>query len=249
MTDKFQINGRHQFKSIREGLILVPLGPVGLLVGLFWGKFGVEDLPLMLTVFGLYYLILFSPAFYLHITYLIDNWDTQLSVDKEEIKIQGKKGEFRYRQEDIEKTELNLGIYYKNRIDNRGRWTTPWTNYGYLKLKLKDGKEFYFTSLMIDLDKLPFPVTSTRFRFTPYIDRDQVQYKDFKAHSNRIKQDKIAEYEERFNDVADDRLLEKINNPTRFEFEARKAAENILERRKKLLPPTQAISHGGTLDN
>jgi hypothetical protein len=248
MTDKFQINGRHQFKSIKEGLILISLGPIGLLIGILSGKFGMEDLPLMLTVFGLYYLVLFSPAFYLHTTYFLDNWDTQLTVDMEEIKILNKRDEFKYRQEDIEKAELNLGIYYKNRIDNMGRWTTPWTNYGYLKLKFKDGKEFYFTSLMIDLDKLPFPVTSTRFRFTPYIDKNQIQYKNIKAHNNRIQQDKIAEYQERFSNLADDKLLEKINNPTRFEFEARKAARNILQQREKLLPPTQAVSHAGKVD-
>ena len=243
MTDKFQINGRHQFKSIKEGLILISLGPIGLLIGILSGKFGLGDLPLMLTVFGLYYLLFFAPAIYLHFTYLIDNWDTQLTVDKEEISIKDKRGAFKYRQEDIEKTELNLGIYYKNKIDNMGRWTTPWTNYGYLKSKFKDGNEFYFTSLMMDLDKLPFPVTATRFRFAPYIDKNQIQYRDIKAHNIRIQHDKIVEYQERFNSLTDDKLLEKINDPKRIEFEARKAAENILDQRKKLQPPTKAIKH------
>ncbi|HZB12757.1 MAG TPA: hypothetical protein VE467_07010 [Chryseolinea sp.] len=56
---------------------------------------------------------------------------------------------------DIESTELNLGIYYKNEVDKRGRWPAPWTNYGYLKVRLRDGNEFVFTSLMLDLEKLP----------------------------------------------------------------------------------------------
>lgn len=235
MTDKFQIDGRHQFKSIKEGLILLSLGPIGILIGFLSGKFELNDYPLLLTVFGIYHLLLFSPAFYLHITYFMDNWETTLTVDKNqaEVKIKTKEGEFKYRHEDIKKSELNLGIHYKNKIDNRGRWTTPWTNYGYLKLKLKDGKEFYFTSLMLDLDKLLFPVTATRFRFAPYIDKNQIEYKDIKARQNRIKQGKILEYQERFSNLPNEKLLSKIND-RRFEFEARKAAENILEQRSKI---------------
>ena len=235
MTDKFQINGRHQFKSIKEGLLLLSLGPIGILIGLLSEKVDMSDFPLLLTVFGLYYLLLFSPAFYLHFTYYMDNVGTTLTVDQNqnEIRIKTKKEEFKYKYEDVVKSELNLGIYFKNRIDNMARWTTPWTNYGYLKLRFKDGKEFFFTSLMLDLDKIPFSVTATRFRFAPYIDKNQIEYKDIKANQDRIKQGKILEYQERFANLSEEKLLEKISD-RRFEFEARKAAENILEQRKKI---------------
>ena len=111
MTDKFQINGRHQFKSIKEGLILLSLGPIGILIGFLSGKFELNDYPLLLTVFALYYLLLFSPAFYLHITYLMNNLGTILTVGKSqnEVRIKTNEGEFKYRHEDIEKSELNLG--------------------------------------------------------------------------------------------------------------------------------------------
>jgi hypothetical protein len=87
---------------------------------------------------------------------------------------------------------------------------------------------------MLDLEELPFPVTTTRFRFTPYIDKNQIEYKDIKAHKERLKQEKIAEYQERFSGLSEDKLKDKINNPARFEFEARKAAENILEQRRQI---------------
>ena len=230
MTDKFQINGRHQLKSIKAGLPFFIWGPIGILVGFFSGMFGPNPIPLLLTVFGLYGLLIFSPAIYLHIIYFIDNGATVLTVDKEkdEVMVKTKDGEFKYKNEDIKKSELNL----VRRTDPLTR-TMPWTTYGYLRLTFKDRKEFFFTSLMLDLDKLPFPVTTTRFRFIPYIDKNQIEYKDIKANNDRIKQDKIADYQERFKDLADDKLLEKIDD-TRFEFEARKAAENILEQRRKI---------------
>lgn len=214
--------------------MLFLFGPVGLLIALLLGKLKIDDLPVMLIILGIYYLVLFLPAFYLHLTYFIDNRGTQLMMSELGIWIKDVRGEFNYRHEDIEKTELNLGIYFKGRIDNKRRRVAPWTNYGYLKLKFKDGKEFYLTSLMIDLDKQPFPVNSTRFRFVPYIDKNETQYRSIKAHNKRIQQDKIAEYEERFNDLTDDKLLEKITNPKRYELEARKAAENIIGRRTKM---------------
>ncbi len=233
MTDKFQINGRHQLKSIKAGLPFFIWGPVSVLIGLFFlsERLGPNPLPFLLAGVGIYGLFIFSPAIYLHIIYFIDNEDTVLTVDKEkdEITIKTKNGESRYKNEDIKKSELNL----VRRTDPLTR-TMPWTTYGYMRLTFKDKKEFFFTSLMLDLDKLPLPAKTTRFRFIPYIDKNQVEYKDIKAHNDRLRQGKIAEYEERFKNLADDNLLEKINNPTKFEFEARKAAENIIEQRKKI---------------
>ncbi len=39
-------------------------------------------------------------------------------------------------QLNFENAELNLGIYFKNQLDNQLRYPAPWTNYGYLKLKV-----------------------------------------------------------------------------------------------------------------
>lgn len=171
MTDKFQINGRQQVKSFEKGLITFSLALVGTIIA---GLFGVFDLTNILSLAGIFILVCIGyslPAIYLHITYLIDNWGTVLHVDKRQdsFTITTKNKDFRYKFEDIENTELNLGIYYKNQIDNRGRWPAPWTNYGYLKLKLKDGREFTFTSLMVDLSKLSLPVTTTKFRLIPFL--------------------------------------------------------------------------------
>ncbi len=111
------------------------------------------------------------PAFYIHLTYVINNWNTILIINQgqNEFSIKTNAKYFTYKYEDIQQTELNLGIYFKNQVDNRGRKIAPWTNYGYLKLKLNDGNEFIFTSLMIDLEKIPFPISITKFRLFPVI--------------------------------------------------------------------------------
>lgn len=171
MTDRFQINGRHQLKSFEKGLITFLLAFVGTIIGGLIGIFDLNDFLFLISLFILVCVVFSLPAIYLHITYLVDNWGTILHVDKRltSFTIKTKNENFSYTFEDIENTELNLGIYYKNQIDNRGRWPTPWANYGYLKLKLKDGKEFMFTSLMVDLSKLSLPVTTTEFRLIPFL--------------------------------------------------------------------------------
>lgn len=173
MTDRFQINGRHQIKSFEKGLITFSLAFVGTIIGGLLGIFDAYDFLSHVTSFTLVCIAFSLPAIYLHITYLIDNWGTILDVDKERnsFSIKTKYGYFNYKFEDIENTELNLGIYYKNEIDKRGRWPAPWTNYGYLKLNMKDGQEFRFTSLMIDLSRLSLPVTTTKFRLHPFLKR------------------------------------------------------------------------------
>lgn len=172
MTDTFQIDLRHQLKSFEKGLITFALVFV-IVVG--FGLFDVFDLSdvSIYTSFILTCLLFSLPAIYLHISYLIDNHGKVLTVDSKAerfiISVQGQN--FNYEFEDIENAELNIGIYYKNQLDNRGRWPAPWTNYGYIKLKLRDGREFMLTSLMVDLNKLSLPVTTTKFRLHPFLRR------------------------------------------------------------------------------
>ncbi|HYG01793.1 MAG TPA: hypothetical protein VD927_05065 [Chryseosolibacter sp.] len=173
MTDKFQINGRHQIKSFEKGLITFLLAFVGTIIGGLFGLFDLNNIVFLATTFVLVCIGFSLPAIYLHTTYLLQNWGTIVHVDRgqDSLTIKTKDENLNYEFKDIENSELNLGIYYKNQVDNRGRWPAPWTNYGYLKLKLKDGKEFMFTSLMFDLSKLTLPVTTTKFRLIPSLKR------------------------------------------------------------------------------
>ena len=146
MLQAFKINLQNQFYSIKEGLILLALTPVGLAAAQLIGKISWDDYPAVLVIFLLYNLVLFLPAFYLHITYYIANNKTILTVDdySKSISITEHAEVTTFKLDDIHEVEQNLGIYYKNKIDNRGRWITSWTNHGYLKLKLKNGKTFFY---------------------------------------------------------------------------------------------------------
>lgn len=234
MKSHFQINLSRQFYSASWALVLVGLGPIAILIADFIGKLDSNFFLADLINYELISLVFISPAIYLHLIYLTQNWNTHLTIDQNEIEIQNTNGVFKYQLFDIKSAILNLGIFYKNRIDKRGRWVIPWTNYGYFKLELKDGKEFIFTSLMVDLEKLEIPVTSARFRFLPLVEEKPIGYKEIRSKLQKLKQAKIDEYQERFQDLSDEELLGKINSGPKFEFEARQAAQRILEFRRKI---------------
>jgi hypothetical protein len=169
MIEYFQISIWRQFKSFQKGLIIFLFAFIAFIIGGIVGFFDLNNS--LFLKFVLVCFVFSLPAFYVHLTYLINNWNTILIVnqDQNEFTIKTNAKYFTYKYENIQETELNLGIYYKNQIDNRGRKIAPWTNYGYLKLKLNDGNVFIFTSLMIDLEKMPFPISITRFRLFPII--------------------------------------------------------------------------------
>ncbi|MCZ8020419.1 MAG: hypothetical protein O9294_01540 [Cytophagales bacterium] len=172
MTDKFQIDLRHQIKSYEKGLITFGLAFVGVLGFGYFDTFNLRDLSTYTSF--IFTCLLFSlPAIYLHISYFIENHGKVMVVDWKEKKltIMAQGQNFNYVFEDIENAELNLGIYFKNQLDNQLRYPAPWTNYGYLKLKFRDGREFILTSLMADLQKLSLPVTATKFRLHPFLKR------------------------------------------------------------------------------
>lgn len=167
MKNEFQIDMRHQIKSMQNVLILFSFSLVIIIIG---GLFEIFDLKDFLFLFLTLILICcaFSlPAIYLHINYLLENWGTILTVDKSrnEFSIKTKEGDFYYGYEDLESVELNLAT--------ARRKSTPWIDYGYIKIRMKDGKEFSFTSLMMDLYQAPFSVTERKLRIVPYLRKKQ----------------------------------------------------------------------------
>lgn len=116
MTDRFEINGRHQLKSFEKGLITFSLAFVGTIIGGLFGVFDISDLLPHITSFTLVCVGFSLPAVFLHITYLLYNWGTILLVDEGQnsFAIKTKDEDFIYRFEDIENTELNLGILQKS---------------------------------------------------------------------------------------------------------------------------------------
>jgi len=114
-----------------------------------------EEFNLRAFMFGALpiFLIFFTPALYLHMTYYFKNFGQKIIVDESQSRLTVVKygKQFTYSYSNIISVEQHLGIFYRNRIDRVGRRLAPWTPYGYIEIKLDNGLRFQMTSLMVDI--------------------------------------------------------------------------------------------------
>lgn len=191
--------------------------PVALTIAHLIGIISNDDYPAVLVIFLLFNLLFFLPAFYLHLAYYLDNRKTILTIDtySKRISIVKQDKEITFSFDDVHVIEQHLGIYHKNKIDHLGRLPTPWMNYGYLKLKLKNGKTFFLSSLMLDLINPPLVITLTKYRFLPYLDKQEISIEERRKWIEHDRHEKINSYMEKFADLSIETLKEKINSPAR----------------------------------
>ena len=179
------------------------------------------------------FLIVLAPTLYLHITYYIKNARLSVIMDESHhlFKIIHPDHELLQTFSNIISVEQHLGIYYKNRIDNAARQITPWTPYGYLVIKLKNGEQICLTSLMIDIHNPPFKATHTYFRFFPYLKLGMEMNEKRLIISNRF-QSEVSSYKLTFKNHSNDQLHEKISNQRTYAKAAVEAAKQLLAGRK-----------------
>jgi hypothetical protein len=131
---------------------------------------------IIILIFGLIVLVLNFPSLFLYFNYYRENKNTTLIINPESGKITiTQKGIAKdYTKDDIDTSILNLGIYYKNAVDNAGRLRASFSNYLYLDVIFKNGDRYYISNLIVDFLKeedLLIKETKYRFRLFPYIDK------------------------------------------------------------------------------
>jgi len=230
LAQTFQITLRHQLSSIKEGVILLAFTPIGLAFCHWIGKITWDDYPGILIILFLYNLVLFLPAFYLHLNYYVDNRNILLKVDpnSKRFSVKEKDSISNFPFSDIHLVEQHLGIYYKNKIDRRGRWTLPWSGYGYLKVELRNGRTYFFSSLMLNAEIPPLPISKTVYRFFPVIRRRTMSVLEKENRKVVERQEKFNNYLEQFGKLSREALQEKVDNEKRYEPEAVAAARKLL---------------------
>jgi hypothetical protein len=179
------------------------------------------------------FLIVLAPTLYLHVTYYIKNAGLSLRMDESQhlFKIIHSDHELLHTFSNIVSVEQHLGIYYRNRIDNAARRIAPWTRYGYLIIKLKNGEQICLTSLMIDIHNPPFKATHTYFRFFPYLKLGMEMNEKRLIISNRF-QNEVSSYKLTFKNHSNEQLNEKIVNKRTYAKSAVEAAKQVLASRK-----------------
>jgi hypothetical protein len=165
----FKVDLKHQFKSLKYcrliGILLIII-PTAIYALGWWPVFDFNFLGVILLALFIFLL----PAFYLHITYYIQNKNALFRItDNSQYFYSDKERELQFKLKDIDVIEQHIGIYHENNIDFANRRTAPWTNYHYIKIQLRNGEHFFLTSLMIDYKSFPMHIYTTKFRYIPYL--------------------------------------------------------------------------------
>jgi hypothetical protein len=202
MKQIYRIDIRHQLKSCRRGLYYVYMSAFG--IGLiylvsqsvfnWWAIFLIGT-----SVFWL--MVLVTIPF--HIQYLTENWNTILWIDNERqtVTIEDKSGSFSYNVQDIRTERYLVGHHKPGMI--KSYKPIPFDYYGYVKIRTKDKKVFYITSLMIDPFNFPLPISETKYGF-PFINKTEPTIADKRKRIEVTKKRKIEEYSERFSKLSND---------------------------------------------
>jgi hypothetical protein len=232
MKQIYKIDAKHQFRSARKSMfyvyvaLFVTAGFFFILPEMFswWATILVGSFSIWLAI------VMLAPF---HIQYLAENWNTTLCVDteKQTVTIEDKTGSYIYSFHDIKIVRYLIRHHKPGMIKSYD--PVPFDYYGYLKINAPDKKIFYITSLMIDPFDFQLPITETKYG-VPFINKTEPTVADKRRQIEFTKKHKVEEYVERFSKLSDDTLREKINNPKRYEVEAVEAANNVLNRRRKV---------------
>jgi hypothetical protein len=232
MKQIYKIDIKHQLRSFRQSLLYVYVSVFG--VGFTYFMFHNEFNWWTIFLVGpslLWFAVLITAP--LHIQYLTENWNTKLWIDNERqmVTIEDKSGSFSYSVQDL-KTERYVGAQHKPGMIKSGK-PIPFDYYGYVKIRTKDRKVFYITSLMTDPFDFPLPISEAKYGLT-FINKTDLTIADKRKQIEFTKNQKIEEYIERFSKLSNDTLHEKVNNSKRYEIEAVRAAEYVLSERQKV---------------
>lgn len=216
----------------------------GTLIGIFVLFFGycygesIEkdniDIEAFITVGSLMLIPVLAPVVFLHISYYLKNFGFKLIIDESQnIFVMSEDGqEHFYNFSDLILVEQHLSIYYKNKVDHSNRNMLPWTPYGYLLIKFKDGSRFYVTSLMIDVLNPPIDITDKCFRFFPYM--KSIEFSKSRVFIDDY-ENRISHYKLTFKDHSNQELNEKIINRKTYDKAAVEAARRILSARSTVI--------------
>lgn len=171
------------------------------------------------------------PNFIIYLDYYKENKDTKITIDTENDSIRIIKNGIikQYKITEVKSSVYHLGIYYKNRIDNAMRWKMISSDLGYWDLEFNNGERYYISNLLVDfLHDIPI-VNNTKYRFRifQYINKsDSKEAIELKQVQEKNKTEKFVE---KFQSKSESELNEILNNKSKYQKEAIKAVEIIIQ--------------------
>jgi len=131
---------------------------------------------------------------------------------------------YKYTFDELIVTEF-LSLYQ----ENKKRWSTGWSNYSYLQVKVPDNKEFQISSIILTRYEFPIEPTETKYSFWPSISS---VYKDHQPEIDRTKlyrKEQLNNWKEKFSNLSHEELKSRLEQPKHYGELPRLAMELLLK--------------------
>lgn len=232
MIETYKVDFKHQYQSAKYNLLVLVI----FISMALYSYYNIEN-PVYspLPFWSLFIIIPSLPAIFFHTSYYLKNKDIILTIDKKKrtLVIISKHETKTYHFNDISHITQKLGIHYKGQPKGSGPGINPvpWTNYGYIKIKFRDGNIYYFTSIMIDVPSFDIGVPYiTKYTWWPYLKRQDTNNKKrdpniskLRKQVKRAQREKLALFKGNFGDHSYAELQQELSNNKklkRLEIEA-----------------------------
>lgn len=227
MTEKYQIDLKHQIKSISNGLWNIGMIPVVLAVLWLWK--GIYPDPELVIVLILYTFFWFIPALIIHPTYFFLNKSTVIEIDrqKEKIRITEKGKLLELEWNELKEIERIYYSDYRHAEWKQNYIPMPWRNYGLLRIQTLDNQEYFFTSLMIDIVNPPIQPTKNLYKFIPFPPKSLRQRQIESKEKENAKKNRIDQFKIKFGELSEFELKKKSESKE-LVYEARTAAKELM---------------------
>jgi hypothetical protein len=173
---EYKMNYLRQFKLLASSLYGYIIGIIFLGLFVTWINDGnIHETTVVLLIALAPILI---PLSILHLNYFFQNHNQTVTIDKNNNYIIIRKSgcEEKHLLNDIENIRVVKSLYYKNENKSQNLWSIvnapmwiPWSDYGYIKISLKNKDNFVLTNLLIDLDQIPFQNFIKEYKMFPII--------------------------------------------------------------------------------
>ncbi len=191
-----------------------------------WQKAAEHAVPVVISTFLVFGVI---PNLIMHLTHYFSNRNLSILIDCEEKKITIQKDlKFAYKLNELT-IILNTPIYHKNKVDNRNRWETPWSNYSFFTLITPDNKEFNISSIVLSHSELPIEPTEIKYSLWPTIKPWYVNRQIEIDRNQEIYREQINNWKQKFSDLTAEELKFKLGRPKDYDELPKIAMEELLK--------------------
>ncbi|PTB97644.1 hypothetical protein C9994_02065 [Marivirga lumbricoides] len=169
------------------------------------------------------------PNLIMHLTHYFSNRNLSILIECEEKKIRIQKDlKFSYKWNELT-IILNTPIYHKNKVDNRNRWETPWSNYSFFTLITPDNKEFNISSIVLSPSELPIEPTEIKYSLWPSIKPWYVNRQIEIDCNQKHKRERINGWKQKFSDLTVEELKSMLGRPKDYDELPKIAMEELLK--------------------